>query len=69
MMVIRPAPGLPLEPMAHGVLHQGLQGQERDSDGQHLGRDPQRHLQPVTEPGLLQHEVALDRAELFGQAS
>ena len=36
-------------------------------DRQHLGRDPQRHLEPVTEAGLLEQQVALDRAELLGQ--
>ena len=62
-----PTPVLALEPVPDGVLHQRLDAQEGHRDRQHLGRDQQRDLQPVAEPGLLEHEVALDVAQLLGQ--
>ena len=35
--------------------------------GSTSGRDPQRHLEPVAEAGLLEQQVALDGAELLGE--
>ncbi len=62
-----PLRGDRLEPVLHGVLHQGLQAQERDAHPEHLGRHLQGDVQPVTEAGLLQEQVALHRAQLLGQ--
>ena len=66
-IVIRAVPCLSAQPVADGVLDQRLDAEERHGDGEHLGRDPQRDLEPVAEAGLLQQQVALDRAELLGE--
>src|SRR3954465_3383396 len=42
-------------------------GRPRDRPRRHLGGDPEPALQPVAEPGLLQHQVALDVAQLVGE--
>ena len=55
------------EPVAHGVLDEGLHREVGQRHRQHLGRDEQRDLEPVAEPGLLEHEVALDVAQLLGE--
>ena len=55
------------EPVPHGVLDEGLHGEVGERHRQHLGRDEERDLQPVTEAGLLEHEVALDVAQLLGE--
>ena len=62
-----PTPVDALEAVAHGVLDQRLHAQERHRDRQHLGRHAERHLQPVAEAGLLEQQVALDRAQLLGE--
>ena len=49
------------------VLHDRLQAQERNGDGQHLWGDAHIHLQAVAETGALEREVPVDRAELLGQ--
>ena len=59
--------GLALEAVPDGVLDQRLDAQERHRHRQHLGRDLHGHLQPVAEPGPLQQQVAVDRAQLLGQ--
>ena len=53
--------------MLYGVLHQRLEAQERDAHAEHLGRHLQGDPEPVAEPGLLEQQVALDRAQLLGQ--
>ena len=53
--------------MPHRVLHQRLQAQERQPDRQHLGRDLQPHLEPLAEPGPLDRQVPVDRAQLLGE--
>ena len=55
------------QPVPDGVLHQGLQGEERHHHGEDLRRDPQRHRKVGAEPGPLQNQVAVDIAQLVGQ--
>ena len=62
-----PTPVLRRQPVPDRVLHQRLHAQERHRHRQHLRRDLQPHLQPVAEPGPLQRQVAVDRAQLLGQ--
>ena len=57
---------LRLEAVPHRVLDERLDREERHDGRQHLGRDLQRHLQPVAEPCALEAQVAVDRAELLG---
>ncbi len=54
------------QPVSHGVLHQRLDRQERHHHAEHLGGDPHPDLQPVTEPGPLQGQIAVDVAQ-FGR--
>ena len=62
-----PRAGLALEAVPDGVLDQRLEAEERHRHRQHLRRDLQRDLQPVAEPGPLEQQVAVDRAQLLGQ--
>ena len=55
------------EAVAHGVLDERLHREVGHGDRQHLGRDEQGDLEPLAEAGLLEHEVALDVAQLLGQ--
>ena len=57
---------LRLEAVPHGVLDERLDREERHDRREHLGGDLQRHLQPVAEPGALEAQVAVDRAQLLG---
>src|SRR3954451_98459 len=53
--------------MAYGVFDQRLQTQEGQRHREHLGRDAQAYLQAVAEPGALDSEVPVDRAQLLGE--
>ena len=64
-MLISAAARPALDAVLHGVLDERLEAEERHDDGQHLGRDADRHGEPVAEPGLLDDEVGLDRPQLL----
>ena len=49
-----------LEAMSHCVLHQWLDEQARYRYGEHLRRNSQHDLQPVTESRSLEFEVGVD---------
>ena len=50
-----------------GVLDEGLQAQVGDPRGERLRTDLQPHLEPVTETGPFQQEVAVDRPQFIRQ--
>ena len=66
-IVIVPDPSAASSPCRTAFSTSGWMHEERHRHRQHLGRDAERHRQPVAEPRLLEQQVALDRAELLGQ--
>ena len=53
--------------MPDGVLHQWLQRQERNDDGQDFGGHLESHRQARPEAGPLEGEIAVDVAQFIGQ--
>ena len=55
------------QPVPHRVLHERLDREVGQLDGEDLGGDLQGDAQTVAEPCLLEHEVALHVAQLVGE--
>ena len=66
-MLTMPMPGLRDNPCRTAFSTSGCRQRNGRVDRQHLGGDLQPHLEPVTEPGPLDGQVAVDRAQLLGE--